>query len=109
MACGSKISGALAQLEGVGKTDVDFKGAGENNSVVVEYDANSVSETKMIDAVNNLKGGHYEVKSVSVTHHQASDAAPAAGKEKKKEKISTIAPKLQYELPNIFSVFSRLF
>lgn len=109
MACGSKISGALAGLDGVVKTDVDFQGAGEQNSVIVEYDASKVSESSMIDAVNGLKGGHYEVKSVAVTHHKASGETPASADENKKDKVSSITPKLQYELPNIFSVFSRLF
>ncbi|MCA1751606.1 MAG: heavy-metal-associated domain-containing protein [Cryomorphaceae bacterium] len=109
MACGSKISGALAGLDGVVKTDIDFKGAGESNSVIVEYDASKVSESSMIDAVNELKGGHYEVKSVAVIHHKPAGETPAANEDSKKEKVSAIAPKLQYELPNIFSVFSRLF
>lgn len=109
MACGSKISGALAGLDGVVKTDIDFKGAGESNSVIVEYDAGKVSEISMIDAVNGLKGGHYEVRSVAVTHHKPAGDTPAASEDSKKQKVSAIAPKLQYEIPNIFSVFSRLF
>jgi len=109
MACGSKISGALAGLEGVVKTDVDFKGAGERNNVIVEFDASKISESKMIETVNGLKGGHYEVKSVAVTHHKVTGDKPEADQVEEKDKMSAVTSKLQYELPNIFSVFSRLF
>lgn len=110
MACGSKISGALAALDGVHNPDVDFIGAGEANSVTVEFDGAKVTEEEMIKAVNGLKGGHYVVKSVTVTEYTGNPADAAAEKNKaQKDKLSTVAPKLRYELPDIFGVFSRLF
>ncbi len=110
MACGSKISSALAALDGVDNPDVSFIGAGEDNSVTVEFDASKVTEEEMINAVNGMKGGHYEVKRVMVTEYMSkSEPSDAEGGEVKKDKIGAITPKLRYELPDIFGVFSRLF
>jgi copper chaperone CopZ len=108
MACGSKISSALAALEGVNHTGIDFIGAGEKNAAIVEFDASKISEQELIETVNALSGGgHYAVKAVQVVHHTAG----ASAVEGKDEKVSNFNPnpKLKYAFPNIFSVFSRLF
>lgn len=109
MACGSKISGTLAGLEGISKTDINFIGAGETNSAIVEFDTSQIDEEEMIEAVNNMTGGHYEVKKVVVVHYKpaASDAVDEEPKDA--EKVSMSKPSFSYTLPNIFGVFSRLF
>lgn len=110
MACGTKISGALAGLDGVQKAEIDFVGAGEVNSAVVSFDASVVTEAEMIRAVNDLKGGHYEVKHVNVVHFTPAAVKDATQEDTpENEKVSVFSPKLDYTLPNIFSVFSRLF
>lgn len=110
MACGSKISSTLAALDGVNNPDVNFIGAGEDNSVTVEYDASKVTEHEMINAVNGMKGGHYEVKRVMIVQYEGkAEQSEAEGDESKKDKIGGLTPKLRYELPDIFGVFSRLF
>lgn len=110
MACGSKISTALAGLDGVVNTDINFIGAGEANSAIVEFDAAQVSEKEMINIVNNLSGGHYEVKNVEIIHYAPASAGQMDADSEKKEKMSSFPPsELDYKLPNIFSVFTRLF
>lgn len=110
MACGSKISGTLAGLDGVNHTDIDFIGAGEANTAIVSFDASVVTESEMIRAVNEMKGGHYEVKHVQVVHYTGTPQGSKTQKqEADEEKVSILSPKLEYTLPNIFSVFSRLF
>jgi len=71
----------------------------------VEFDANTVSEQEMIKAVQAIANGHYKVNSVEVKHVVAGPET----EEKDEEKVSSYKPELQYQLPNIFSVFSRLF
>lgn len=110
MACGSKISGALAGLNGVHETEIDFVGAGETNSAIVSFDASVISEAEMVRAVNEMKGGHYEVKHVQIVHYtpaELNDTIPTGASDE--DKVSLFAPKLDYKLPNIFSVFSQLF
>jgi copper chaperone CopZ len=104
MMCGSKIAGELNGLDGVKNTEIDFKGEGEVNFAVVEFDANTVSEQEMIEAVQAIANGHYKVNAVEVKHVVA-----GAEKEEEEEKVSALKPTLQYQLPNIFSVFTRLF
>ncbi|HKK40677.1 MAG TPA: hypothetical protein VJ949_14745 [Cryomorphaceae bacterium] len=105
MMCGSKIAGELNGLNGVKNTDIEFIGEGEENFAVVEFDANTVSEQEMIKAVQAIANGHYKVNSVEVKHVVAGPET----EEKDEEKVSSYKPELQYQLPNIFSVFSRLF
>ncbi len=107
MMCGNKIAGTLNGLDGVKNTDIEFNGEGEINRAFVEYDNTAISEKEMIAAVNAVANGHYKVKSVNVVHHKA-DKSAAEEKEEKSDKIS-YSPRLDYRLPNIFSVFSRLF
>lgn len=109
MACGSKISGTLAGLEGISKTDINFIGAGESNSAIVEFDVAQIDEEGMIEAVNNMKGGHYEVKKVVVVHYKPAASEATDKQPEEVEKVSMTKPSFSYELPNIFSVFSRLF
>ncbi|MCZ4408588.1 heavy-metal-associated domain-containing protein [Cryomorphaceae bacterium 1068] len=105
MMCGSKIAGELNGLEGVKNTDIDFKGEGEENYAIVEFDANTVSEQEMIEAVQAIANGHYKVNSVEVKHVVAGNQT----EEEEEEKVSVYKPELEYQLPNIFSVFTRLF
>jgi copper chaperone CopZ len=108
MMCGNKIAGTLNGLEGVKSTDIEFKGEGEINSAIVDYDHTLISEQEMIEAVNGLANGAYKVKSVNVTHYKVAESKldDAVSEE---DKVSSYTPSLNYQLPNIFSVFSRLF
>jgi copper chaperone CopZ len=105
MMCGNKIAGELNGLDGVKKTDIEFKGEGEVNYAVVEFDANTVSEQEMIKTVESIANGHYKVNAVEVKHVVAETQAL----EEDEEKVSSYSPRLRYRLPNIFTVFSRLF
>jgi len=105
MMCGSKIAGELNGLEGVRNTEIDFKGEGEVNFAVVEFDANTVSEQEMIQTVQAIANGHYKVNAVEVQHVVAGPKSETEDE----EKVSAYEPHLQYRLPNIFSVFTRLF
>jgi len=103
MACGSKISGTLADLTGVKNTSIEFNGAEEDNFAVVEFDASQISEKEMISAVEGLNNGHYSVKAVKITHFKKNE------KELKEDKVGSVNQSFDYDLPNFFSVFSRLF
>jgi copper chaperone CopZ len=105
MMCGNMISGALADLDGVQETEIDFNGAEEANFVLVEFDANKVSEKEMISAVEALADGHYKVNAVKVTHFKPSNTTS----KEDSEKVSSYDPRIKVEIPNIFGVFSRLF
>ncbi len=102
MACGTKIAGVLSGLNGVVSTDIDFKGEGELSNAIVEFDAATLTEKQMIDAVSGLADGHYKVKSVSVVHYKPD--ANTKGSSEDKESLS-LRSSLGYKLPNIFSVF----
>lgn len=104
MACGSKISGTLAALTGVKNTSIEFNGAEEENFALVEYDANEISEKEMISAIEGLNNGHYSVKAVKVTHFTKSKAA-----EDQSEKVGAVNQSFDYDLPNFFSIFTRIF
>jgi copper chaperone CopZ len=103
MMCGNMISGALAELPGVKETTIDFEGAGEVNTVNVEYDKSQTSEKEMIDAVHALADGHYKVKAVKLVQYKNK-----ATETEKGDAVSEAPSGLDYRLPNIFSVFSRL-
>lgn len=104
MGCGGRIASELNQLDGVKNTDIDFFGEGETNFALVEFDANTVSEQEMIKAVNELSSGHYSVSAVEVKHIVKSEEAV-----EEEDDASAFNPTVDYKLPNIFSVFSRLF
>jgi copper chaperone CopZ len=103
MMCGNMISGTLAELVGVKETTVDFEGAGEVNTVNVEYDKNQTSEKEMIEAVHALADGHYKVKAVKLVYYKGSGPEAEKG-----EGVSAAPSAPDYRLPNIFSVFTRL-
>ncbi len=103
MMCGNKISSTLAAINGVKHTEIEFNGAEEDNFAIVEYDVEVVSEGEMVKAVEALANGHYKVKSVEVVHYKKGDAT-----EEVEEELS-YSPHFDYELPNIFSAFARLF
>lgn len=103
MMCGSKISGELNQLAGVKNISIDFKGAGETNYAVVEYDATTVSEQEMIKTVNSIADGHYKVNAVEVKQIVKSEEPESDNDD------SAYQPSISYELPNVFSVFTALF
>lgn len=105
MMCGNKIAGELNGLKGVKNTNIEFKGEGELNFALVEFDANTVSEQEMIKTVEAIANGHYKVNSVEVKHIVADNQAV----EEEEEKVSSYNPELRYQMPNIFSVFTRLF
>jgi copper chaperone CopZ len=112
MMCGSKISSALAGVEGVSNAEIEFNGAEEDNYAVVEFDGSQVSEQKMIEAVQALANGHYKVKSVEVTHFMAPDGSNVNSdieEEEDAEVVGMVKPKLEYQLPNVFSALARLF
>lgn len=114
MMCGSKISSALADVEGVSNAEIEFNGAEEDNFAVVEFDGNQISEQKLIDAVQALANGHYKVKSVEVTHFMAPDGSNSDTESddveaEEKQAVSMVKPELEYQLPNVFSALARLF
>lgn len=113
MACGSKINSALAGLGGVSFTDIDFQGADENNSALVEFDPALLNEKDLIKAINDMPGGHYQVTAVQIVHHtpqsEGDKKEDKADKKESAESFSSLKPKLYYTLPNVFAVFSRLF
>lgn len=102
MMCGSMISKTLADLEGVKSTEIDFESAEQANFAIVEFDAKKISEKEMIAAVEKIADGHYKVESVKVVHYLPAIAVTTDG-------ATSYHQKLDYKLPNIFSVFSRLF
>lgn len=104
MMCGSKISSTLASVPGVKNTDIEFNGIEDDNFAVVEYDGTQISEQKLVEAVQSIANGIYNVKAVEVTHYV--DAEETA---EDTEKVSLSAPTLEYKLPNVFSAFARLF
>lgn len=114
MMCGSKISTALAGVEGVNNAEIEFNGIEEDNFAVVEFDKSQVSEQKLIDAVQALANGHYKVKSVEVTHYTASDGSKIETETEEveleeTEAVGMVKPELEYQLPNVFSALVRLF
>jgi copper chaperone CopZ len=108
MMCGTKIAGVLNGLDGVITTDIDFKGEGEVSNVVVEFNAESVNEQQMIEAVSAIASGHYKVKTVEVVHFMP-DANTKGSEEVEVEKGISLKSSLGYRLPNIFSIFRFLF
>ncbi len=109
MACGSKISGTLAGLEGVSQSDINFVGAGEANTAIVEFDNSKITEAELIRAINEMKGGHYSVEAVHVVHYTPKVAPQGQAEENDSNSKVSFKPQLQYKLPNVFSIFSRLF
>ncbi len=103
MMCGNKISSTLASINGVKHTEIEFNGAEEDNFAIVEYDVEVVSEGEMVKAVEALANGHYKVKSVEVVHYKKGEATLEV------EKELSYTPHFDYELPNIFGAFARLF
>ncbi len=106
MMCGSKIAGTLNELDGVSQTNIEFEGEGKTNYALVEFDATTVSEQEMIKAVESIADGIYSVNKVEVKHYTVSEESTGEDEE---ESGSAYEPEIQYHLPNIFSVFTRLF
>jgi copper chaperone CopZ len=69
VACAGKIAKELNKVSGVASVSVDFIESGGMNSAVVEYNPKQVSETELVNCVEKIAGGIYDVKSIEVIHY----------------------------------------
>lgn len=107
MMCGGKIAKTLRELQGVKEVEIDFTEMDQESFANVEYDSKVISEKELINAVNAIADGIYQVKAVKVTHYKLA-TQDAEVKEDNKE-VASYTPVVRYKLPNIFSVLARLF
>lgn len=69
VACAGKIAKELNKVSGVASVSVDFVESGSLNTAEVEYNPDQVSESDLIDCVEKIAGGIYDVKSIEVIHY----------------------------------------
>lgn len=67
MMCGGSIKKALASLDGVLDTRIEFNEGDEADHAVVAYDPARVNDGKLVDAVQSLYDGQYKVVAVRIT------------------------------------------
>jgi len=111
MACGSAISKALSNLDGVVATDIDFDADRDADYAIVEFDENKVSADQMMEAVNTLRKGHYKVSAVTIEQHVPA-ANNAASTEESKNGAESPKTKGQIDtrsltLPNVLDILNR--
>jgi copper chaperone CopZ len=82
MMCGGSIKKALAKLPGISGTEIAFVEGDERDHAIVTYDPAQVSDAQMIEAIQALHDGQYQVKAVHITRQVmaagAEGTAPAA-------------------------------
>lgn len=69
IACAGKIAKELNKVSGVASVSVDFVEPGALNTAEVEYNPDQVSESDLVDCVEKIAGGIYDVKSIEVIHY----------------------------------------
>ncbi|MEZ4756320.1 MAG: heavy-metal-associated domain-containing protein [Flavobacteriales bacterium] len=83
MMCGGSIKKALAKLPGISGTEITFVEGDERDHAIVTYDPAQVSDAQMIEAIQALHDGQYQVKAVHITRQVlaagAEGAAPSTG------------------------------
>jgi copper chaperone CopZ len=72
VACAGKIAKELNKVSGVASVSVDFVESGALNVAEVEYNPDQVSESDLINCVEKIAGGIYDVKSIEVIHYTGS-------------------------------------
>ncbi len=60
--CGGAIQSGLEKLDGVATTDLNFNSENTVDVVTVFFDSEKISSEKMVEKVESLAGGAYQVK-----------------------------------------------
>ena len=69
-ACVNKVSKELNELECVASVEIDFDTDKPIDIAVVEFDADACNEQTMIEKIQSIGDGLYQVKSVEVLSYQ---------------------------------------
>ncbi len=114
LSCAGRMYIKLDEMDGVGSIDIRFaniEGNDNHDRALVEFDPNKLTQDDLVAAVNAVGGGVYFVKSTTVTNPTKDGTSEGNKKNRSSDEaeVSYSTPSLQYELPNIFEVFTRLF
>lgn len=116
MACGSAIKKSLNSLDGVIVTEIDFEADRETDFAIVEFDQSKVSSDEMVEAVNTLRKGHYQVSKVEIDEYVPVqvEKQPAVSKgevSKVNVEKSLLEPTIETRsitFPNVLDIFNRI-
>jgi len=75
MMCGGSIKKALAKLPGISGTEIAFVEGDERDHAIVTYDPSQVSDAQMIEAIQALHEGQYQVRAVHITRQVVAPGA----------------------------------
>jgi copper chaperone CopZ len=109
MMCGGAIRKALAKLPGISGTEIAFVEGDERDHAIVTYDPDQVSDKQMIEAIQALHDGQYQVKAVHITRQVlatgADGAAPAASGDAASVEVFLPRPAV---LPSLVALLSQI-
>ena len=75
--CAKFIEKTLTELDGVSECNVDF----ENGIAQVSYASSNLTEEEIIQAINELNDGQYQVNEIEVKSHKEKSSAPRSDKD----------------------------
>ena len=70
--CAKFIEKTVAELDGVSECNVDF----ENGIAQVSYASSDLTEAEIVQAINELNDGQYQVNDVEVKTHEEKNSTP---------------------------------
>jgi periplasmic mercuric ion binding protein len=77
--CGGKIQQELRALTGVTATELDYADNRTTNVVSVEYNPSQLTEKDLINCVNAIADGKYQVKGVEIVDYKGLQSAGRGG------------------------------
>lgn len=110
MMCGGAIKKALAQVEGVESTEIDFDENEELDHAIVLYKEGVVNDAALIQAIAAIHDGAYQVQEVVVETNTAStvngDSSSGGGGSDGNTSFGEELPEIR--MPSLMDILSRI-
>ena len=107
MMCGGAIKKALAKVEGVESTDIDFDAEKDVDHAIVTFKSDIVDDAALVAAVNAIHDGAYQVQAVVVEVPVGSSAVQASNaKGDARKSVTDDLPEIQ--MPSLMDILSSI-
>lgn len=102
--CGGKIKESLTSVSGIVSCDVDF----DNKLAVVKYDNKLTSKAVLVDVIQQLNNGQFEVTHASEKSLDSNTDQSINSETHQEKPIEVMAPQ-GFQFPNIFDALIEMF
>lgn len=78
MACGGSIRKELFNTDAVNRVQFDFKMARDTNVAIIKYDANQISQEKIVDLIQHINDGQFTTGKIHIDELENKESQKSA-------------------------------